>query len=89
MSEYVRLIIGIGMPDGVDWLVILVIALLIFGKRLPDVAKSLGRSMSSFKKGLEEGKDMKDDFTDEVKKIKDDTIDQIKDTSGKNDSKNS
>jgi sec-independent protein translocase protein TatA len=35
-----------------DMLVILLIALLIFGKRLPDVGKSLGKGIVEFKKGL-------------------------------------
>jgi sec-independent protein translocase protein TatA len=67
-------ILAIGMPAGYEWLVILVIALLIFGKRLPDIAKSVGRSMSEFKKGVEEGKSVKDEFTNEVKKLKDDVM---------------
>lgn len=33
-------------------IVILVIALLIFGKRLPDVARSLGKGIVEFKKGV-------------------------------------
>ena len=42
-------------PSFMQLLVILVVALLIFGKRLPDVAKSLGKSFGEFKKGLNEG----------------------------------
>jgi sec-independent protein translocase protein TatA len=37
---------------GVDGLVILVIGLLIFGRRLPDVGKNLGKTIVEFKKGL-------------------------------------
>lgn len=41
-----------------DWAIILMIVLLLFGNnRLPELAKSLGRSIASFKKGLKEGED--------------------------------
>jgi len=36
-------------------LVILVVALLFFGHKLPSVARGLGSSVSEFKKGLKEG----------------------------------
>jgi sec-independent protein translocase protein TatA len=35
-----------------DMIVILVVALLVFGKRLPEVARSLGKSIQEFKKGM-------------------------------------
>lgn len=41
-----------GLPSGAEWFVILVVALLLFGKRLPEVARSMGRSITEFKKGL-------------------------------------
>ncbi len=41
-----------GMPGGIEWIIILVIALLIFGKRLPEVMKSLGKGIVEFKKGV-------------------------------------
>jgi sec-independent protein translocase protein TatA len=35
---------------------ILIVALLLFGaKRLPEIGKSLGRSIAAFKEGLKEG----------------------------------
>lgn len=40
------------MPGPFELLIIGVVALLLFGKRLPDVARSLGSSLSEFKKGL-------------------------------------
>ncbi|GDY09937.1 hypothetical protein LBMAG52_34230 [Planctomycetia bacterium] len=35
-------------------LIVGLVALLMFGKRLPDVMKSLGRSVTEFKKGISE-----------------------------------
>jgi sec-independent protein translocase protein TatA len=44
------------MPGGGEWILILLAILLLFGaKRIPDLARSLGRSLSEFKKGKEEG----------------------------------
>jgi len=45
-----------------ELVVILVIVLLLFGaKRLPEVAKSLGRSIKSFKDGMNNSTDSNDD----------------------------
>lgn len=40
------------MPGGYEWLIIGFVALLLFGKRLPGVAKSLGQAMHEFRAGL-------------------------------------
>lgn len=42
----------ISMPGGLEWVIIGLVALLLFGKRLPGVAKSLGQAMHEFKSGL-------------------------------------
>ena len=45
-----------------ELLVILVVALLVFGaKRIPEIARSLGQAVNAFKSGLREGADAPDD----------------------------
>ena len=42
-----------GLPE---WGIVLLVAVLLFGaKKLPELARSLGRSTSEFKKGVQEG----------------------------------
>ncbi len=43
------------MPGNTEWIVVLIVALLIFGSRLPSVMRSLGKSVHEFKAGLDEG----------------------------------
>jgi sec-independent protein translocase protein TatA len=44
--------LAIGLPTGWEWIVLLVLGLLIFGRRLPEVGRSLGRGIVEFKKGI-------------------------------------
>lgn len=53
------------MPGGMEWIVILVIGLLLFGRRLPDVARSVGKSIVEFKKGI---KDVSSEIDEESNK---------------------
>ena len=43
-----------GLPGGFEVWIILVIILLLFGRRIPQVARSLGQGISQFKRGLSE-----------------------------------
>lgn len=50
-----------------ELIVLLVIVLILFGgKKLPDLARSLGRSMGEFKKGKEEGEKLANEKVKEV-----------------------
>ena len=70
---------GIGMPE---LLLILAIALIVIGpKKLPDLAKSLGRTMREFKKATDEIKkeinDSSNDIVDDIKDMKDTFKDKL------------
>ncbi len=43
---------GLGNANPMELMILGIIALLLFGKRLPEVAKSLGKGIVEFKKGL-------------------------------------
>ena len=57
----------IGMPQGLEWLVILAIVVLVFGAaKLPDLARSSGQALRIFKT---ETKGLRDDEKDEAETI--------------------
>jgi sec-independent protein translocase protein TatA len=44
--------LALGMPQGMEWLALLLLGLLLFGRRLPEVGRSLGQGLVEFKRGL-------------------------------------
>jgi sec-independent protein translocase protein TatA len=54
-------------PHGWELIVVLLIILVLFGSRLPKVARSLGQGISEFKKGINDKADEKPSSTDETK----------------------
>ncbi len=58
-------LLAFGLPGGYEWIVLLVLGLLIFGRRLPEVGRSLGRGIVEFKRGI---KGIDDEIEDESSK---------------------
>lgn len=49
------MIAALGIPGGGEWIPILLIVLLLFGaKRIPEMARSLGRAKKEFGQGLKD-----------------------------------
>ena len=57
----IHLPIALGLPQGSEWFWIVLVIILLFGaKKLPELARSIGRSLGEFSRA-------KDDFEKEVK----------------------
>jgi sec-independent protein translocase protein TatA len=55
------------MPSiGPEWIVVLLIVALLFGaKKIPELARSMGKASSEFKKGIKEGSAQAEDEPDQ------------------------
>ncbi|MEY2715657.1 MAG: hypothetical protein RIT24_2000 [Planctomycetota bacterium] len=49
--------VAFGLPGGWEWIAILLVVLVLFGHRIPGMARSLGSGITEFKRGLKEGGD--------------------------------
>ena len=51
-----KIISAIGLPGGTELILIFFVIILLFGaKKLPELARSLGKSLNEFKKGQRDG----------------------------------
>ena len=73
MIENIQSVLAFGMPGGWEWIVVLVVAVLIFGRRLPEIARGVGKSVTEFKKGIKEAQHEVSDVVDDVTSDIDDT----------------
>lgn len=50
------------LPGGMEWVLIAVVILLLFGgKKIPELMRGLGKGLSEFKKGKNESNQKKED----------------------------
>jgi sec-independent protein translocase protein TatA len=70
------------MPGGMEWLLIALVVLLLFGgKKIPELAKGLGSGIKNFKKAI------KDDEDEVVQNTKSEEIEKKSDATVKTESK--
>lgn len=75
------------MPGGMEWLLIALVVLLLFGgKKIPELAKGLGSGIKNFKKAV---KDDEDDLADTKKVDELDKKTEVKSSAEKNETKQS
>ncbi len=77
MIEYLQCL-GFWTPGPIELIIIAIVALVIFGRRLPEIARNIGKSLTEFKKGVHEAKE-------DVNQIKDEMVDEVKDAAGLDD----
>ena len=69
MTEYICTnYLAMWTPGPFELVVILIIAVLLFGRRLPEIARGMGKSLTEFKKGIHEVEETKDDLVKDVLK---------------------
>jgi sec-independent protein translocase protein TatA len=63
-----------GMPGGMEWILIALVVLLLFGgKKIPELAKGLGSGIKNFKKAIKDDEetelaDVAENKSDEIEK---------------------
>jgi sec-independent protein translocase protein TatA len=81
MTEYMQYL-AFWTPGPLELIIILIIAVLLFGKRLPEIARGLGKSMTEFKKGVHEVEETKDELVNDVREMGNEVAKEAKSATG-------
>lgn len=79
-------LLAFAFPGPMEMVIVGIIAVLLFGRKLPKLAFDMGSSLTQFKKGLtmpvEELTDYKDTILDETKDLRHTVMDEHRDVKG-------